>query len=76
MEQSDSDEEDGQDKSAFGNDIVEEKDNNGEGLSQIKQKIIKGDLEIDEADVKPELVIGFRDPKQIKKMSKEQEQTP
>jgi hypothetical protein len=52
---------------------VEEKDSNGEGLSQIKQKIIKGDLEIDEADVKPELVIGFRDPKQIKKMSKEQE---
>ena len=75
LEQSDSDD-DGEDKSAFGRDIVEERDSNGDKLSEIKQKIIKGDLEMDEADIKPELVIGFRDPKQIKKMSKEQEQTP
>lgn len=72
MELDDSD--DGGDVSAFDADIIEEGQGFEKGcITKLKQKILSGEDEIDATVVQPELVIGFRDRKQIKKLNQEKE---
>ena len=72
LEQDDSDSDSG-DKSAFDKDIIEESDHDPEkgNLSKFKQKIVNGDEELQASLIQPELVIAFRDRKQMKKIAKE-----